>query len=93
VVGVERSGVVCIALDIPEYRVWRSTGNKALVGSRQTRRGASDALSREARRRGSITLHGSALTRHRQEEMVATGASRLCGQGRLLPVVSRALVG
>ena len=94
VVGVERNGVVCIALSIREYCVWRSTEKKAWVGgSWQTRRGASDALSREARRLKSITLHGSAPNRHRQEEMVATGASRLCGRGRLLPVVAQAVVG
>lgn len=99
VADVERSEVACIALHSPIRNVCvanvrRFTEGRVLADvSWQTRRGASDALSREARRRKSITLHGSAPNRHRQEEMVATGASRLCGRGRLLPIVARAVVG
>ena len=84
--GVERSGMVCIALRSPIYDVCeacveRSTEGRVLASvSWQTRRGASDALSREARRWKSITLHGSAPTRYRQERIIATDAGRLGGQ-------------
>lgn len=81
VADVEHSEVVCIALHSPIRNVcvasvWRFTEGRVLADvSWQTRPGASDALSREARRRKSITLHGSAPTRRRQKRIVATDAS------------------